>query len=255
MNEQENSARFPIFHVPHDGVRFPATLMRAVCVPPEQFLEFHRRMRDVGTLDMVPPEFRSRTHTMYFPVSRLLCDVERFLGPEEAMERYGMGFCYERAFDGTQIKQVTELLRQETLRFYAAHHARLDSLCRLHPRTLLLDLHSFSDELVPRAQLRRGVDTPDLCLGIDERYTPPRAADAAEALLREAGFSTARNYPYAGSMVPNAVLTGKSRCDCASLMLEWNRRVYCGADGRPDAVRLAQLRDTVRRIAEKCSAL
>ena len=123
---------------------------------------------------MVPTAWRNSGNTLYFPVSRLLCDVERFPGPEEPMERLGMGFCYKRAYDGTRIKTVSAELRRETLVWYHGHHEKLNRACIEHPRLLLLDMHSFSDDIVPRDRLRSGERTPDVCLGIDEKYTPPR---------------------------------------------------------------------------------
>ena len=246
---KNNAARFPVFHVPHDGEVFPPELLQAVCVPMELFLRYHDEMRDAGAREMVPQLYRNEEHAVIFPVSRLLCDVERFLGPEEPMERYGMGFCYERVYDGTRIKAVTEELKQRTLRYYREHHARLDALCALHPRLLLLDLHSFSDAIVPKAQLHPGMETPDVCLGVDTRFTPEALAATAEQILREAGFSTARNYPYAGSMVPNAVLNRNVDCNCISLMLEWNRRAYCCDAGTPDPEKLARIRTTIEQIA------
>ena len=178
-----NKKRFPLFHVPHDGTSFPEELMESVCIPKEQFLSYHERMRDTGVLEMVPTAWRNSGNTLYFPVSRLLCDVERFPGPEEPMERLGMGFCYERAYDGTRIKTVSAELRRETL-------------------------------------------------------------------VWAEGFVTARNFPYSGSLVPNAVLGQEISCDCASIMLEWNKRVYCNERGIPDAGTIERIRQTVSRIAE-----
>ncbi len=250
-----NKTRFPLFHVPHDGVSFPEKLMESVCVPKERFLYYHERMRDTGALEMVPPAWRNGEHTLYFPVSRLLCDVERFLGPEEPMERLGMGFCYERAFDVTRIKNVTAELLRETLVYYHRHHERLNRVCAEHPHILLLDLHSFSDEIVPRDQLRRGESTPDVCLGIDDKHTPAELASVAEHCLRAEGFVTARNYPYSGCLIPGDVLNGKTHCDCASIMLEWNKRVYCDERGIPAAGAMDRIRKTIAQIAELSSGM
>ena len=129
-----NKKRFPLFHVPHDGTTFPEELMESVCIPKEQFLSYHERMRDTGVLEMVPTAWRNSGNTLCFPVSRLLCDVERFPGPEEPMERLGMGFCYERAYDGTRIKTVSAELRRETLVWYHGHHEKLNRACVEHPR-------------------------------------------------------------------------------------------------------------------------
>ncbi len=241
---------FPLFHVPHDGAAFPKKLMESVCVPEEKFLYYHERMRDTGALKMVPYEWRNAENTVFFPVSRLLCDVERFLGPGEPMEKLGMGFCYERAYDGTKIKNISDELLRGTLFYYHSHHGRLNQVCTMHPRLLLLDMHSFSDGIVPCDQLRDGEKTPDVCLGIDEEYTPAVLVSAAEAVLREAGFTTARNYPYSGSLVPNAVLGKTVRCECAAIMLEWNKRVYCDRHGNPAAEPIDRIRKTVKRLVE-----
>ena len=52
MYEDQNGV--PIFHVPHDGALFPAELTASVCVPGDRFLYYHEKMRDTGTLEMVP---------------------------------------------------------------------------------------------------------------------------------------------------------------------------------------------------------
>ena len=246
----EINKRIPIFHVPHDGGAFPVELTAAVCVPGDQFRYYHEKMRDTGTLEMVPPAWGGEDNTVYFPISRLLCDVERFVGPEEPMERLGMGFCYERAFDGTRIKSVTEELKRETLRWYHRHHERLNQMCNTHSKVLLLDLHSFSDDIVPVGRLSRNQKTPDICLGIDERFTPEKLVSAAENCLSAEGYTLARNYPYSGSLVPNAVLNGTSACDCESIMLEWNKRVYCDADGVPEINKIERIRKTITKFID-----
>ena len=138
--DQKNAdARFPVFHVPHDGWQFPPELLDSVCIPEEIFLRYHRIMRDTGVSRMVPEIYRGGDMCEVFRISRLLCDVERFIGPEEIMERYGMGFCYEKAFDGAAIKQVTAKVREQTLKYYREHHARMDRICDRHSRILLID--------------------------------------------------------------------------------------------------------------------
>ena len=85
--KKEKNERHVVFHVPHDGGLFPKELVFSVCVPPEEFLNCHRMMRDTGVSAMVPEVYRDGQSLIRFPVSRLLCDVERFIGPEEVMEQ------------------------------------------------------------------------------------------------------------------------------------------------------------------------
>ena len=248
-------SRFPVFHVPHDGRQFPEDLTESVCVPEEVFLRYHEKMRDTDISRAVPEACRGGDMYCSFPVSRLLCDVERFIGPEEVMERYGMGFCYEKVYDGTIIKQVTEAVRERTLRYYREHHDRMDRICRRHPRNLLFDLHSYSDEIVPDDFLREGVPVPDLCIGADEKYTPPELTETVRKRFAGAGFGTAVNYPYAGCYVPNAVWQERCSCDCVSVMLEFHKRTYCDGNGKSIPGRLRVIRKLMEQVAVDCAEL
>ncbi len=245
--------RTPIFHVPHDGTEFPPELMASVCVPQARFLQYHEKMRDTGVHDMIPRTYWTVSQSVRFPISRLLCDVERFIGPEEIMERYGMGFCYERAFDGTVIKTVDDELRAKTFPYYQKHHERVDQLCRAQKRVLLLDMHSFSEEIVPRDMLREGEDTPDVCIGTDADHTPERLAAAAEKVFRELGFRTARNYPYDGCYVPSAAKTDE--VSCIALMLEFNKRIYCDKNNNLIPGVTKEIRKAVEYLIADCVKL
>ncbi len=139
---KDNVPRFPVFHVPHDGARVPVLFRRFLRVPEEVFYRYREKMRDTDVSLMVPEEYRDGDTCEVFRISRLVCDPERLIGLEEIMEKYGMGFCYEKAYDGRSIKQVTPEIRERALRYYRKHHARMDQICRLHPRILLIDLHS-----------------------------------------------------------------------------------------------------------------
>ncbi len=244
--------RFPVFHIPHDGTEFPEELMASVCVPPQTFRKYHKTMQDTDITCAVPRTFRGGDMCCNFHISRLLCDVERFIGPEEIMEKYGMGFCYEKAYDGTLIKRVDDDLREKTLKYYREHHDSLDRICARHPRILLLDMHSYSDKIVPKDQLRPGRQTPDLCIGTDERFTPPALAEIVRKRFSEAGFTTALNEPYAGCLIPNAVLSGRCGTDCAAIMLEINKRTYCDRFGRSVPEKLKKIRDIVTLIMADC---
>ena len=249
------SKRFPVFHVPHDGNVFPMDLLESVCIPPKEFLSYHNAMRDTYVSALVPERYRNDAHLLRFPISRLLCDVERFIGPEEIMERYGMGYCYERAYDGKRIKTISPSLLNRTKTYYDRHHETLDRLCSPHGRILLIDLHSYADELVPTDFLRQGGTTPDFCIGADETYTPPELISTVEEYCHPAGYSTAVNYPYTGCLVPNSVLSGRCRCDCVAVMLEIHKRVYLDENGRPDISAAARLQDLIGRITEKACAI
>lgn len=231
----------PLFHVPHDGNMFPKELMDSVIVSDAVFAKYHEAMRDTRVRDLIPPKYRNDDHTVNFEVSRLLCDVERFIGTEEIMERYGMGFCYEKAYDGTVIKIITGELKEKTLRYYRTHHDRMDRMCAGRSNILLIDLHSYSDEIIPPAQ-RSGL-TPDLCIGTDPVFTPDDIKEAFVSAFEKAGFSVDINEPYSGCFVPNAVLRGDARC--ASVMLEFHKRCYLVKSAEEE-----RIRNIIRNVLE-----
>lgn len=246
--EPDASMRFPVFHVPHDGNEFPGELLRSVCIPINLFLAYHEKMRDKDAGALIPPLCRSRDMTCAFALSRLLCDVERFIGPEEVMEQYGMGFCYEKAFDGAIIKRVTDDLKAKTRVFYDAHHSRINRLCKQHRRILFFDMHSYSSEIVPRDFLRSGMEPPDLCVGVDARFTPPGLVSDVVSGFQAIGLTVAVNYPYSGCYVPEAVMNGETCCDFSGIMLEFHRKVYLDSQDSLVQKKVEKIQDVIRQI-------
>ncbi|MDO4565641.1 MAG: N-formylglutamate amidohydrolase [Clostridia bacterium] len=154
-----------IFHVPHDGTTRPAELINSVCVPMEVFDFYQEKMQDNDVQKMLPFGYES----VCFDISRLLCDVERFIGDSEPMAKFGMGFCYEKAYDGTVIKTITQQLKEDTMKYYRAHHHRMDGLADSYRKGLfIIDLHSFSDDIV--INCNETAPFSDICLGYEEEY-------------------------------------------------------------------------------------
>ena len=251
----DHHPRFPVFHVPHDGHEFPRELMESVWVSGGEFLRYHLKMSDKDVAKVLPGVYRFYSHRQQFGISRLLCDVERFADEREPMERYGMGFCYEKAYDGTKLRYVSDETRKKTLRYYEQHHQKMNELCKRHPKMLLIDLHSYSEETVQAGQKEAGRNMPDLCIGTDEKYTPPVLTKIVRSAFSAAGYSTDLNYPYTGTFVPHVVLDGGSDCDCVSIMLELNKRTYLLEDGRPDEAGIMKIRKVIGKIMVECLEL
>jgi N-formylglutamate amidohydrolase len=239
---------YPVFHVPHDGNEFPEELLQSICIPMENFKACHEKMRDKDVSILIPPSYQRNNRVYAFSVSRLLCDVERFIGPEEVMEQYGMGFCYEKAFDGTVIKRVTEELRRKTRKYYEDHHSRINRLCEQHRRILFIDMHSYSKEIIPADFLRAEQTLPDLCIGVDKSITPPRLVRAAVHSFQEAGLSVAINYPYSGCYVPESIMNGKAACDFAGIMLEFQRNAYMNEKNERIRENVERIRNAIQNI-------
>ncbi len=244
--------RYPVFHVPHDGWQFPFELLPSVCVSEEQFRRYHSLMSDIGAERLVPEAYRGGDMYERFPISRLMCDVERFIGPEEEMEQYGLGFCYEKAFDGTDIKTVTDEVKAQTRKYYDEHHARMNRICERHPRILLFDIHSFSEESLPEHIRRRTDRLPDVCIGTDPKYTPRELTLRIQKRVDELKLVCMENIPYSGTFVPQNVLDGNCTCDLISVMLEFNRKLYCDGNGKPVETKTEQIRKLVQRILTDC---
>ena len=52
MAPEESAA--PVFHIPHDGWKFPEELMVSVCVPRDTFQFYHEKMRDRYAALLIP---------------------------------------------------------------------------------------------------------------------------------------------------------------------------------------------------------
>lgn len=237
-----------VFHVPHDGNCFPNELMSAVCVPMEEFYRYHTEMRDYGARCFIPP-LKNRTE-ICFEISRLLCDVERFIGAGEIMEKYGMGFCYEKVYDGTVIKQVSESLKAKTFAYYQDHHNKLnDEVKNYKGEVVFVDLHSFSEKVIVADTLGKIEPLPDFCIGYDEFLSAQQRMKIVNA-FQKAGYRVAENYPYAGSLVPNAVLKGEATADIASFMIEVNKAVYLSDNNEIDFTVAAKIQNVIGEILQ-----
>lgn len=150
-------------------------------------------MTDRYTDEMAPQARPGRAAILECPVSRLVCDVERFRDDaEEPMSRVGMGAVYTRTSEGRTLREADDEGRQAIpRRFYEPHHHAFTRLVSYSlgesGRCIILDLHSSPSRALPYepgAVLRR----PEICIGTDEFHTPEELAQATEAVFREAGL-------------------------------------------------------------------
>ena len=232
-----------IFHVPHDGNLFLNELMSSVIVDAETFAFYHDQMRDMDAT-LFAPEIPD-AQIIKFDTSRLLCDVERFIGDDEIMEKYGMGFCYERAYDGTLIKNVNNDIKQRTYSVYQQHHERLNEAVRSAiGKIILVDLHSFSSEIIVHTKTDKKM--PDVCIGYDD-YLSERELQMIVSTFSALGLSVDVNYPYSGSLVPNCILSKEVNKDIVSFMVEVNKEYYM-KNGKSDLSRIGVIRDAIESI-------
>ena len=234
-----------IFHIPHDGNEFDEDLMTSVIVDRDRFQWYHDQMRDTDATLFVPENVDAKI--LNFKVSRLLCDVERFVGNAEIMEKYGMGFCYERAYDGTIIKRVDTLLKNRTFELYKKHHYMLDELVKNAPEDIvLIDLHSFSKKIIVHQPIEKTL--PDVCIGC-EKDLPSDTRVLITSAFVENGFSVDINYPYQGCMIPNCILSKEVNKRLISFMVEVNKDRYI-INGKTDVSCVEKIRKAIKSIIE-----
>ena len=165
-----------------------------------------------------------------FPVTRLICDVERFPSDEdEPMAARGMGVIYTRTSMGHTLRPPPDPSARKSLldRWYWPHHSKLeravnDVVTRLG-RCLIIDCHSFPSVALPY-EFDQSEQRADFCIGTDPFHTPLLIRDAIVAAVKGAGYSVTVDTPFAGALVPLAFYQNDRRV--WSVMIEVNRRAY-----------------------------
>ena len=122
--------------------------------------------------------------------------------------------------------------RQELLeRYYIPHHQKLTEAVEesllANKRCLIIDGHSFPALPLPY-ELNQTAFRPDFCLGTDDFHTPEELVARVEKILESCGYSTARNQPFSGTIVPMKHYRKDHRVQ--SLMIEINRWLYLEED-------------------------
>ena len=252
MNKQQSSRRENklslLIHIPHGGEKLNEAQIKDFSINEKELMHYVYIMRDTGAME-IAEDFEDCIFKS--DISRLWCDVERYIGPEEIMEKYGMGYCYEKAYDGTVIKVLSKDILSRTRSFYDEYHKALNDTVMKNRNLLFIDLHTFSKELVMPDFIKGPM--PDICIGTDDTYTSSAITNAVIKTCEAYGYSHDINYPYSGTMVPSAVKECDSTYNFTSVMIEVNKSLFMNADGSLDNAKLMNLQnffmDTVHSIA------
>lgn len=167
------------------------------------------------------------------PISRLVCDTERFREDEnEPMAAVGMGAAYTKTCFGRPLRVLTQARKDEILReIYDRHHSRLTEAVSVKlnacGRCLILDGHSFRAVPLPNEQ---DSSRPDFCIGSDDFHTPDALVRRLTEYIASCGCSVCVNAPFAGSLVPLRYYRRDTRV--ISVMIEINRGLYMDEQGR-----------------------
>ena len=175
-----------IFHVPHDGNDFPKELLDSIIIPYDEFLKQHNHISDKHVSNLIPEGYE----VIKFPISRLLCDVDRFLDDSEPMLKFGMGFCYEYVYDGTKIKNINQDILDKTLKHYNKHHKLLNDAVAPNEDVFIIDLHSFERDLIIKETLSSNTDRyPDFCIGYDKGFCSEETILNVVEIISNYGYS------------------------------------------------------------------
>lgn len=209
-----------ILHIPHAstntlGLLFKADLNREIELLTDHYTD--EIFNCAGSKKLV------------FPVSRLVCDVERFENDsDEPMSKLGMGVCYTLTTNGKALRHVSPEEREFILaRYYRPHHQRLTELvhCELDntDKAIIVDCHSFPSSPLPCDMCQR-YPRPDICIGTDSFHTPDDLIQLTKSYFENLGHTVAINSPYTGTIVPLSYLHKDRRVK--SIMIEINRDLY-----------------------------
>lgn len=208
---------FVVVHIPHASVYIPNEYRGTILLSNDELQREIITMTDAfcdQLYDM--PGVGAR---IIAPVSRLVCDMERFRDDEqEPCAQKGQGLMYTHTQGGRRLREYDNALRDKVLaNFYDPHHARLtaavDAALERYGKCLIIDGHSFYDP-----------DMPDFDIGTDSFHTPVQLGDALCKKVEELGFSQIKNVPYSGTITPMKHYGKDKRV--ASVMIETNRKLY-----------------------------
>jgi N-formylglutamate amidohydrolase len=248
-----------IVHVPHSSIAIPEIFRQEFLVQEEDLQKELLCMTDWYTDELFTCE---DCHMVVHNVSRLVCDPERFLDPdEESMWQKGMGMYYTRTSDGERMKK-SPLSSMEgwqsyarALAIYQNHHDRLRSAVgqqvKRYGKALLIDGHSFSASTLPyEFDKNLQQERPEICLGADPVFTPNALLAFAKEYFTQQGLRVAINTPFAGSMVPEPFYSNKDK-RVSSLMIEVNRSLYMNEKTGEKLASFQEIQAILQRFLQK----
>jgi len=218
-----------VLHIPHSSRLIPESQRRGIVLSDAALETELIRMTDSYTDELFDCA-GDLVERLVFPVSRLIVDPERFVDDaSEPMSARGMGVIYERTSHGEVLRSPVDAARRLELiaAYYQPHHDLLrDAVGRALDRwgkCLVIDCHSFPSKPLPY-EPNQSSDRPQICIGTDPFHTPALLAHLAEELFADAGFTVARNHPFAGALVPTPYYRQEPRV--LATMIEVNRALY-----------------------------
>ena len=147
-------------------------------------------------------------------------------------------------------EQPTKAKREELLkRYYIPRHQKLTEAVResllANNHCLIIDGHSFLALPLPY-ELNQTAFRSDFCLGTVDFHTPEELVTKIESELESCDYSTARDQPFSGTVVPMKHYREDQRVQ--SIMIEIHRWLYLKEHYSVDSERLEILVEILRRV-------
>ncbi|MBE6137094.1 MAG: hypothetical protein E7176_01705 [Erysipelotrichaceae bacterium] len=157
-----------LLHIPHTSLRVPKAFYKGLRITKEEFRKYNLKMSDIY-VDYLFSDIKAiKIKPKY---SRLYCDIEKFKdNSKEFMFKYGQGVIYTHTYDGILFHQHDDKYKNKVYKYYDKYHNRLDRITKRiikKDKLLILDIHSYSDELAIK---HHNAPFPDICIGVEKDY-------------------------------------------------------------------------------------
>lgn len=242
-----------VLHVPHDSMVVPDEVRAQFVLSDEALRDELVRMTDHHTFALFAGH-ATGTGVVRAQVSRLVVDVERFEDDaREPMAACGMGAVYVSTSQGAPLRRPLSADERKALlhAWYRPHHrafeAAVSRALDAFGRCLVIDCHSFPSVALPYERAEAEAVRPEVCIGTDAFHTGAGLAEAFVAAFEAAGFTVARDTPFAGAIVPASRYRSDRRV--AAVMVEVNRGLYCD---ETDGTMLSGFEETAQRVQAGC---
>ena len=240
-----------LLHIPHSSLSIPKAVREKFFISNAELELELLRMTDHYT-DILFDLPTISTHSIIYPVSRLVVDPERFEDDgKEPMTAVGMGVIYTATSQKTLLRAQPDACERTELldAYYHPHHRRFTEAVALllqeAGRVLIIDCHSFPSNPWPY-ELNQEKDRPDICIGADPFHTPHWLLGAVREAFLKLGYSVAVNHPFAGAIVPLPYYSQEARV--LSIMIEINRKLYMHEETGEKGPFFASVKDDIATV-------
>jgi len=218
-----------VIHVPHASLEIPADISQSFVIDDATLAAELLAITDRYVDEIVAPLSALGATIIRHPVSRLVCDPERYPhDADEPMSTHGMGAIYTHITHHRPLRPAgwTEADREAVMQSHYWPHAdamtaAVTATLAQHDRRTILDAHSFPTAALPFEDPTR--DRPQICLGHNTTNAPEPWLQTWEHEARARHLTVARNTPFAGAYIPLQYLNDPR---VQSLMVEFRRDLY-----------------------------